>query len=240
MNALLLDVWEEGRTSTPVARAITLLRLAFPESSREERESMPVGRRDAALIDLRRRLFGPEIVSVATCPTCGERVEITFQTEDILVLGASDAEGPGSLEVDDFLLTYRLPASRDLLAVQGTGDVNEASRQVLEGCLLSAVFQEAPVSFSQLPESVIDALAARFAEEDPQADVQLSLCCPECEEKWEIVFDIASFLWTEVQAVAERLLLDVHVLASNYGWSERDILSLPAARRQFYLQEIGG
>jgi len=240
MNALLLDVWEEGRTGSPVARALTLLRLAFPDSGREERESTCIGRRDAALIQLRTRLFGPEIVSVATCPTCGERVEITFQTDDILVPGAADAEGPGSLEVDGFLLTYRLPASRDLLAVQGASDVNEASRQVLGGCLLSAVFREEPVSFSQLPESVIDALAARFAEDDPQADVQLSLCCPECEEKWDLVFDIASFLWTEVEAVAERLLLEVHILAFNYGWSERDILSLPAARRQFYLQEIGG
>jgi hypothetical protein len=31
----------------------------------------------------------------------------------------------------------------------------------------------------------------------------------------------------------------VHVIASAYGWSERDILAMSAARRRLYLDVIG-
>ena len=48
-----------------------------------------------------------------------------------------------------------------------------------------------------------------------------------------------SFLWTEIEAWAWRMLSDVHTLARAYGWGERDILALSPTRRQFYL-EMGG
>jgi hypothetical protein len=33
-------------------------------------------------------------------------------------------------------------------------------------------------------------------------------------------------------------MLDVHTLASAYGWSESEILSLNPARREFYLEMV--
>ena len=44
--------------------------------------------------------------------------------------------------------------------------------------------------------------------------------------------------WTEVQAHAAQLLRDVHLLASNYGWREAEILNLSPVRRQAYLELI--
>ncbi len=38
-----------------------------------------------------------------------------------------------------------------------------------------------------------------------------------------------------MEARAKRLLSEVHALASAYGWSEREILGLSVARREFYL-----
>ena len=41
-----------------------------------------------------------------------------------------------------------------------------------------------------------------------------------------------------MEAHARRLLLDVHQLASAYGWSEMEILSLSATRRNAYLEMV--
>ncbi len=52
-------------------------------------------------------------------------------------------------------------------------------------------------------------------------------------------FDILSYLWTEIEDWAQRLLVDVHTLAVSYGWSERDILALSPRRRRMYLELLG-
>ena len=79
-----------------------------------------------------------------------------------------------------------------------------------------------------------------MAAADPQADVELALSCPACGHAWPAAFDIASFLWTEVDAWARVLLHEIHALASAYGWREADILALSPRRRRAYLELIGG
>jgi hypothetical protein len=73
---------------------------------------------------------------------------------------------------------------------------------------------------------------------DPQADLRFTLHCQVCSHEWEAGFDIAQFLWTEVDAWASRTLFDVHCLARAYGWREADILSLSPWRRQCYLEML--
>jgi len=72
--------------------------------------------------------------------------------------------------------------------------------------------------------------------DDPQADLQLAMVCPQCAHRWTTTFDIASFFWTELNAWALRLLREVHTLASVYGWSEAEILDLSPTRRKAYLE----
>ena len=47
-----------------------------------------------------------------------------------------------------------------------------------------------------------------------------------------------AFLWAEIHAWAQQLLRDVHTLAIAYGWSETEVLALPAARRRAYLDLV--
>lgn len=92
---------------------------------------------------------------------------------------------------------------------------------------------------SQLPESVITALSQRMAGADPQADVHLALDCPDCGHQWRAAFDIVSFFWSEIGVWAKRVLREVHILASAYGWREDDILAMSPWRRQVYLEMLG-
>jgi hypothetical protein len=75
-----------------------------------------------------------------------------------------------------------------------------------------------------------------MARADPMAETRLKLNCPACGGQWDETLDLTAFFWAEVEARAKRLLLEVHTLASSYGWSEREILSLSEPRRAFYIE----
>ena len=93
---------------------------------------------------------------------------------------------------------------------------------------------------AELPAAVFTAVQERISQVDPQADVTLALTCPACSHRWEAIFDVLTFFWTEIQAWAQRVLREVHVLASAYGSREADILALSPSRRQAYLEMIAG
>jgi len=87
----------------------------------------------------------------------------------------------------------------------------------------------------ELPDAVIDALSTALAALDPQAAIRVALRCPACDAGWDADFDIGAFLWSELDAWAQRTLCDVHELALRYGWSESEVLALTPARRARYL-----
>jgi hypothetical protein len=72
------------------------------------------------------------------------------------------------------------------------------------------------------------------------AETRVAIECPKCCNRWDEALDIAVFLWAEIDAQARRLLRDVHVLGSAYGWSEADILSLGERRRALYVEMAQG
>jgi hypothetical protein len=96
----------------------------------------------------------------------------------------------------------------------------------------------ADIALERLPETLVAALSERMAQLDPQGDIQLALTCPACEHSWISPIDIVSFLWSEIESWAVRMLGDVHAIASTYGWREEDILALDPWRRQVYLELI--
>ena len=111
--------------------------------------------------------------------------------------------------------------------------------EVLRKPLATVSMLEAIVlAHGRADESVIAALGEAVVERDPQAEIRLKLVCPSCDNHWFAVFDILAFLWQEITTHARRILRDVHVLASAYGWSESEILALSAMRRRFYLEMV--
>lgn len=237
----LLDAWERGLAGSPVQRALALVSAACPETAPEDLARESVGRRDARLLALREWAFGPQLVSVASCPACGERLETSFDVRDIQVQDPEAApDGPLSVSVAGCELTFRLPDSRDMAALAGAESVDGARRRLFERCLLGARGEEGEeAALDSLPGEALQAVTARMAEADPQADVELSLHCPACGNGWLAPFDIASFFWTEVDTWAQRLLYEIHALAYAYGWREAEILALSPWRRRAYLELIG-
>jgi hypothetical protein len=84
----------------------------------------------------------------------------------------------------------------------------------------------------------LEAVVDQMGKADPHGDLQIDISCPLCHQENQLSFDIASFLWIEVEALARRLLEEVHILASAYCWSEGEILAMSSMRRQIYLNLV--
>ncbi|KZC17925.1 hypothetical protein RHOFW510R12_03460 [Rhodanobacter sp. FW510-R12] len=235
--AQLLQVWERGGDPSAAARGLLLLGCSCDEYSAEARAALPLGRRDALLLELRERLFGAEIAAVASCPACAAAVEATFRCDD-LRLAEPDAAAPvlehashGGIRV-----RFRLPDSSDLLALEQCGDAQAARGLLLERCVLATEGGTGSRDVRELPYDVQMEIAQAMARADPQADLQLAFRCPDCGHGWQPAFDVARFLWQELHAWALHMLRDVDTLAYAYHWREADILALSPRRRQAYLE----
>ena len=146
-------------------------------------------------------------------------------------------DAPLVVATDGYALTLRLPNSLDLLEAARV-PVQEAEVVLLSRCITEATSDGAPVAAASLPAPVVAAAARCLAGADPQADMRLSVTCPGCGATSAAPFDIAAFLWSELEALAYRLLGEVHTLASAYGCSERAILDLSPLRRRHYLAMV--
>lgn len=234
----MIGLWERGASQHPIDRSLTLLAAACPEFTAEQLGELRIGRRDGCLLRLREGIFGPVMDATAKCPCCGVDVEFTLRTADLKVETAA-AELLQEFEEGGMVVKFRLLNNSDLAAIARSRGVADARQTLLSRCVVEASLDGVAVAAETLSEEVISKLAARLADGDPQADMTLDLKCAACAHSWQIGFDISSFLWTEIDALAKRLLAEVHTLARAYGWREADVLAMGAARRHFYLEMVG-
>jgi hypothetical protein len=234
-----MTVWELGVSQPWGQRALALLAVACADDEQPDQlAQLSIGQRDACLLTLRERIFGPQLAGVAPCPACGELLEFGINAAEIRVAPALETAGTIDLSHADYEVRFRLPNSLDLMTLDSNAD-NQTNRQrLLTRCVLVARCASAEITADKLPPEVVAAVAERMAQADPQADVQIALTCPRCAHRWQVPLDILSFFWSEINAWAIRLLHDVHVLASAYGWREADILSISPTRRQAYMQLV--
>jgi hypothetical protein len=217
---------------------MTLLAGVSTESL-EDLARMSVGRRDARLLEMYEQHFGRTLSAFAECPECGERLEYSITSRDLARdRGEDRQETDIALVVEEMSLRLRLPNSQDMSAVMGCADVATARRMLVERCIVEAHSSERPIDPGALSDVALEQVAECLAKADPQAEVLIDLTCPACRHGWQVIFDIESFLWAKVSALAKRLLREVHLLAGTYGWAESDILAMSAVRRQFYLEML--
>ena len=235
----LMTVWEHGVSLPWDQRALALLAVACADDRQpEELGQLSIGQRDSSLLTLRELMFGPQLAGVTPCPTCGELLEFGIDAADIRVTPTFEPAGPIDLSHAGYEVRFRLPNSLDLTSLDPNADIHKNRQRLLTRCVVAARRADGEIPADELPPEVVAAVTERMAEADPQADVQLALTCPKCTHAWRTPLDIASFFWSEIHARATRLLHDVHVLASAYGWREAEILSMSPTRRQAYVELV--
>jgi hypothetical protein len=236
----LLKIWECGLNGARPDRALNLLEFALPDCSRDEGARLSLGRRDAALLSLREATFGARLDCVIPCRQCSERLEATLDVDQLIAAEPVRVGNEIVVEAGGYLLTLRVPDSFDEVAATQAVDDDDARRILIDRCIVAALLDGRAEVVRELPDKVVDAAMATLAEIDPQADLGFAVTCPSCGHQWRALFDIVAFFSSEIDAWARRILREVHVLASAYGWRESDILALSATRRRIYLEMVGG
>jgi hypothetical protein len=220
---LLLEIWARARHEAPAARAIALLEAAY---SGEGLETLPVGARDRMLLGLFEENFGNALNGTGTCDACGATIELEL---DVQMLAARPAvEEALVVVIEGAPITLRLPTIADVLAA---ADCAAPSRRLAARCL-------GRTNEATLDDDDVRRIGEALLAADPLLDPEIGVVCPECGAEQAFGLDVAGFLWERVEARARRLMGEIHLLARAYGWSEREILALPAARRAAYLAMV--
>ena len=235
----LLTLWEGALGHAAGARADALLR-AMPEDAEPPRT---LGERNARLLQLHARLFGGEIELLSRCPACAAVAQFSGSCDALAarMRPGLEAVSPCRLQAQGHVVEFRLPDSADIAsASEGAENDEDFALDLLERCVLACTREGTNVPVRQLPESVLEALSQRMEALDPGASLAFALDCPQCAAHWQAALDVGEVLWQKVRAGAERVLLDIDMLARAYGWTEREVLRLSPLRRAAYLQMVTG
>lgn len=233
----LLLVWEKeaeaGRSL--IEKSLALLEWAYPEYNPEQLASMPIGERDARLLQIREQLFGPALENTAFCPACGLKIEWETHIDSLKLLSLAEGKRPGPicLSHEGRQIYFRLPSSADMLELMAEEQSDISPDELIRRCVVRSDFPS--MQKGEIPLELKRRIIAKMEENDPQADISIRLSCPNCGEDWALDFDIMHYLWMEIDDWAYRTIRDIGLLAYYFGWAENDILAMSRFRRNLYL-----
>lgn len=235
----LLAAWERGRAEPQIiGRTLALLGVASPDVAPVSLAELSIGERDALLLRLQEGLFGGHVGGLAICAGCQERVELSFELSEVRIPEPPKAKDRLTVSWEEYHIEFRQPNCRDLLVLSEPEDIEKKRMRLVERIVLRARRSGRPIAAEALPEELISAMESEMQAADAQAEVNLKLRCQSCGHEWNVLFDVGSFLWKEVDAWAIRLLREVHLLARAYGWREAEIIAMSPWRRHAYLEML--
>ncbi len=218
-------------TGEGIGQALILLNalLSAPDSVPLKAEDLTTADRDLLLAAVYRATFGPKVESTISCSACASPFDLDFSLDDLQAhVEVAGVESPiQSMDDGTFRLPsgchFRLPTGEDELAVMGSSAEN-AAEMLLQRCLLAGD-----------PASDGDAVQEAMAQVAPILQLEMTAVCPECGEEQAVRFDMQSFLLNRLKNERRRTAWEVHLLASAYRWSHREIVELPRNLRRLYV-----
>jgi hypothetical protein len=235
---LALAELTEAECSTPdfVTRVLclTLSELGGAAPDAELVDGLCVADRQYLMLRLEEMLAGDTAWLRAQCVDCRQPFDLCIQRSLLPVKPAG--EGFPFCRIDSPLgrLELRVADGRDQKGAASMDDA-EALRRLARGCIVSIDGHppEAAV-LDAIGEQELQAIEQTLDELSPSVCDTLQTDCPECGRQQEVRIAPYDIRVDEQQG----LYLQVHTLAYHYHWSEQDILGLPTARRQMYLELI--
>lgn len=221
--AALFDGWDPGSRHAPHRRLKSL--LAVLHGAREIAADT-LGARNIRLLELHRDLVGKPLEATVTCGRCAVESEFEVPAHAILAIPTPDPAASAVVRCADQVLRFRLPRMDD---IQAAAHEPNLPRALLERCQL----ESGPISESAMAEA-----GRAFELLDPAANLVIDLVCAGCARPIAASLEIAGFVARDLDALSRALFHDVDRIAAAYGWTERDILALPPARRRRYVTMI--
>lgn len=206
----VVSAWEAAEGLIPAERTAALLVALRLAPDHRTALGYDVGRAAELLGTGLAETFGETVEVVVGCPRCGGLLQAQATVPR--------SPSPGSETTSADPAAARLPTLGELSRVHGRPD----AAATLQGWCAGGT--EPGTVLAQLVEHTM---------------VQGPVVCPDCEAVFDATLDVAALSWERISIEAPRLLADVAVLATAFGWSESAILGLSSSRRSAYLQLAG-
>lgn len=228
----ILNVWDYCVGKNQTFKGVALASLVFNEADHSDVLNWSIEKRDVALFHVRKKFFGNQFNNISHCPKCAETVEwdFYFHQMEIPSLKGTPDNVEISVDVTDYNLMVRLPNSDDLF-------VNNEI-QIIQNCILNLNEYKALSRNQKIPDVLINQINDRFNESCQASNITYNLNCVACKHEWQVVFDIVSYLWKEIDQWAKGFLDQIGLLAKTFGWSESEIINMSENRRNHYLNLI--
>lgn len=216
-----------------LATAVELLaRRVYGENGEPlDAGALPVGDVDAIIVALRRAALDDQLIAEGMCDACDARVDIAFSLAAYLehhrprrARGAEVSEPPW-FRLSRYELAFRPPTAADVL---GSADGDEDPARALAECCMQG---ELSSRARRAAEQALAVVAPTL-----RADVHGT--CPECGADILLDVDARELCLEELRFLGGAVLEDVHLIASEYHWSEPEILELPSSRRAAYAEYV--
>jgi len=234
----MLELWEKADGLHPIDRNLLLVHQVRPDLPVSLLADMPLGFINITLLQMRLALFGRTMSAIADCPHCQQILDLSLDSADMLEQLQSDNTGAlRTVFIECEGYRFRSPTSRDLAVIYTESNPLDYALHLFQRCCVR--FNE-PTCFGDqsASEKLMTRATELFDELDPAADLGFSIICEHCGQTDTISLDIGDYLWREIDRYIRSLLLEIHTLASAYGWSETMILALSANRRRQYLSMV--
>ncbi|MBB6228861.1 hypothetical protein [Polymorphobacter multimanifer] len=160
------------------------------------------------------------------CSACRESMDVEIFVTKLLETRAGDRNA----EVSVGASIFRLPRMADLGAIESGPDAEPIILQLARICRIRGL--------EPIGEDLVDALSSAFDTADPAAAIKLDHACTQCGHRALVSVQVELLVANAATQASTRLLQDIDAIASAYGWSEPQIMTLPPERRGRYVEII--
>lgn len=238
----IVKLWEVASGKPTWQKAILILAASSPNEPMENLALQSLGMRNVRLFRLRDKLFGTNLSANTSCTECGEAVEFQLDSQVICNPELPPIESAEiNLEIDEYSVLCRPVNSydlRDVMPIMEIEGIEGAEAELVHRCTFRLSRDGVMIPVESLSPEVLGKVAEGIKDADIHSEILCRLNCPECSHTWPEPFDIAKFLWQELELKAKIILSEVQLLAKAFGWWEGDILSLSDVRRKYYLEAL--
>jgi hypothetical protein len=225
-DAALFDAMHAGHaTRTSKISAILTAGFQDDKGNTPDFDKMSMLERQIALLTIAISLGRWPAMFVCTCTQCNEWVDLQVDKNELSLLQSIEPTQPTfKVYRNSECLEFMMPNGSHEAQMEESTELDMQS--LVEACVINGPLNNSESWIAPFSDT-LDALVG-------QAVNDLPFECPECHQTSSFWFDPLDW----INRHSGESLLDVHQLASAYGWAEDKILAMTSIRRKFYLNML--
>jgi hypothetical protein len=214
--------------------------LLAPQGKKLDLETiwdLTIGERIEALLKIASQSGWSAFAATFNCQNqdCSEKIEIELTVPELIDMQQkSGDERRVIVPLEDKQLALRIPTGQDQLLWLGNSYPDEPTA-VLSMFQSLMIEKSSAKSLKDFSTKEIRLINQVLQQADPLVGLEITVQCPYCDEAFPYEVDLEEILLASLKDIQDQLISDIHLLASTYHWTERQIASLPPWRRKKYL-----